>query len=576
MQENIYDKINEQTDIVALVSEYVDLEKKGKNYMGLCPFHDEKTPSFSVTPEKNLAYCFGCKKGGAPITFLSQIKNISAFDAAKELAEKLGIPFGQTTQKVKDPNETLYQLMKDASSFYQFALKNSESGQKAYNYLLNRKLDDNLINHFEIGYAPDQIDGLYKMLRSKKYSVSDMMSLGLVKQNEQGHYYDVFRNRITFPIKNNEGYIVGFSARTLNPREKAKYINSTETPIFKKGHLLYHYSDSIRPAVKQKHVILHEGYFDVLASYKAGYEAVVATMGTAVTNEQATLLRRITKHVVLGYDGDNAGIDATLKVIPVLKRNGLDVSVLNLQSGFDPDDFVLKKGVNAYQKLMEQRLDPYQFGYTHFQKGKDFKKSDDITAYKQAMSTLLSGADPTIIDLYERRSYNELGIQLLIHDKKSSLPVKRPVVSKDVIKRSERAFDELLIELLISRKYFDIISSKIKITEVTQPEKRELYKEIMNYYLAHPNEDMDLELFKKAYTKHVDLVDAFCQLSKYKKRLTIINEISLENIILKFKEYQIQLDIDTYIMKSQQAKNTEEQNKYLSLVDQLRKQVKKI
>ena len=203
MQDNIYQQINEQTDIVALVSEYVDLTKRGKNYMGLCPFHDEKSPSFSVSPEKHIALCFGCKKGGSPITFLSQIKNISAHQAAKELADKLGIAFGET-KTVEDPNKQYYQLMTDASNFYQFALKNSESGKLAYQYLVDRKLEPDLIDHFEIGFAPDQIDSLYKMLKSKKHSVSDMMTLGLVKQNEQGHYYDVFRNRITFPIKDEQ------------------------------------------------------------------------------------------------------------------------------------------------------------------------------------------------------------------------------------------------------------------------------------------------------------------------------------------------------------------------------------
>ncbi len=575
MENNIYEKINEQTDIVALVSKYVDLTKRGKNYMGLCPFHDEKTPSFSVTAEKNIAFCFGCKKGGSPITFLSQIKNISAYDAAKELAADLGIEFGEQAQ-TQNPNKLLYDLMNDASNFYQFALKNTESGKRAYKYLVDRKIDDSLIQHFEVGYAPDQIDGLYKMLRSKKHSVSDMMSLGLVKQNESGHYYDVFRNRIMFPIKDEHGQIVGFSGRTLNKNEKAKYINSTETPIFKKGLTLYHYSDSIRAAVKQKHVILHEGFFDVFASYKAGFMASVATMGTAITSEQAKLIRRITNHVVLAYDGDNPGIEATLSAIPILKRQGLNVSILSLPNKLDPDDYVLKHGINKYQGLFDKLIDPYQFGYIYYQRNKDFKLSDHITKFKQDMKHLLIGSDPTIIDLYERRSFDELGIQLLINDTQSHLPIKQKPISKQVITRAERALDLLIVNLLKTRSYYDKIKDKITLVEITDPVKRALYKEILTYYDANLDGNLDIEKFKNGYTNNIELVDLMCQTTEYKNNLLIQNDKAFESMLEPFKVYQIQLEINSLIKKIASLKDEAEVNRCLKLIDQLRKQVKGI
>lgn len=575
MQDNIYQQINEQTDIVALVSEYVDLTKRGKNYMGLCPFHDEKSPSFSVSQEKHIALCFGCKKGGSPITFLSQIKNISAHQAAKELADKLGIAFGET-KTVEDPNKHYYQLMTDASNFYQFALKNSESGKIAYQYLVDRKLEPDLIDHFEIGFAPDQIDSLYKMLKSKKHSVSDMMALGLVKQNEEGHYYDVFRNRITFPIKDEQGRVIGFSGRTLNKNEKAKYINSTETPIFKKGLTLYHYSDSVRKAVKQKHVILHEGFFDVFASYKSGFESAVATMGTAITNEQAKMIRRMTNQVVLAYDGDNAGIEATLSAIPVLKRNNLSILILNLPNKMDPDDFVLKNGIERYQKLFTELSDPYAFGYLHYQKGKDFKKTDHITRFKNEMKQLLLGSDPTIIDLYERKSFDELGIQLLINENTNKLPIKEKPISQQLITRAERALDLLLIDLLSRRTYFDQIRNKITLVEIRDAKKRELYKDIINYYEVNTADKMDIEVFKKGYTKQSDIIESLCETTDYKKQLLIQNDQAFEKMIVPFKAYQIQLEISTLVKKIASLTDENDINQCLRLIDQLRKQVKGI
>src|SRR5690606_4633299 len=366
MDQAILTRIIEETDIVALASEFMSLTKRGKNYMGLCPFHDEKTPSFSVSPEKHLAKCMGCGKGGNTIQFYQQIKNLSFEEAAVELGERLGIEVKHTKVQ-KDPNEKLYALMEDASIFYRFALKNTEAGNKALEYLQGRDLKDEDIEHFEIGFAPNQTDALYQMLKSKNYTVTAMMTLGLVKQAPDGSYYDVFRARVTFPVKNDKGRIIGFSARTLNPKEVAKYVNSPETKIFKKGETLYHFTDALSPAVKQKYVILHEGFFDVIASYKANLKATVATMGTALTKEQAALIKRVSNHVVIAYDGDKAGIEATLKAIPHLRAAGLNISILALPAKLDPDEFVKKYGIEKYAKLYDEKLlDPYQFGYSIF------------------------------------------------------------------------------------------------------------------------------------------------------------------------------------------------------------------
>src|SRR5690606_15039449 len=345
---------------------------------------------------------------------------------AVELGERLGIEVKHTKVQ-KDPNEKLYALMEDASIFYRFALKNTEAGNKALEYLQGRDLTDEDIEHFEIGFAPNQTDALYKMLKSKNYTVADMMSLGLVKQAPDGSYYDVLRARLTFPVKNDKGRIIGFSARTLNPKEVAKYVNSPETKIFKKGETLYHFTDALSPAVKQKYVILHEGFFDVIASYKSNLKASVATMGTALTKEQAALIKRVSNHVVVAYDGDKAGIEATLKAIPHLRQAGLNISILSLPSKLDPDEFVKKYGIEKYAKLYDEKLlDPYQFGYSIFKQNKDFTRADDITKFKREMDSILKGSNQTILAFYQKLVKEELGIDLfLTRNTLTELPVKK-------------------------------------------------------------------------------------------------------------------------------------------------------
>lgn len=509
MDSSIYDRIIEETDIVALASEFTTLTKRGKNFMGLCPFHSEKTPSFSVSPEKHLAMCMGCGKGGNPITFYSQIKNISYNDAAIELASRLGINMPKTVKKAVDPNEHLYQLVEDAKAFYQFALKNTEAGLEAYEYLKQRGMTDDEINHFGIGYAPGSGDALFQMLKSKSYAVTDMMNLGLIKQGDEGDYYDVFRARITFPIDNLLGRTVGFSARTLNPKEVAKYVNSTETKLFKKGELLYHYQPSLQAAVMQKSIILHEGFFDVIASYKAGMKAAVATMGTALTTHQAAAIQRVSSHVILAYDGDKAGIEATLKAIQILQKGVKKLSVLTLPDNLDPDDYIKTFGVEAYQKLFETNLnDPYQYAYDYFKKGKDFNKATDITTFKNQMNSILGKADPTVQEFYQRKVFDELGIHLFLIQTKVSLPPKQKSIPKEIVSRAVKAELMIIIALLISNQDLVKIRKKLDMTNLVKMEHYELLSDIYNYYDHFKDASfVDINLFMKTYEKHQVLIE---------------------------------------------------------------------
>lgn len=575
MENSVIQRINEETDIVALASEFMSLTKRGKNYMGLCPFHDEKTPSFSVSPEKHLAKCMGCGKGGNPITFYQQIKNISFIEAANDLAKRLGIEVKEE-KKVVDPNENLYMIMKDAAEYYSFALINSESGADAYQYLKKRGLTDEDIKHFEIGFSTSKTDGLYQLLKSKKYAVSDMMSLGLVKQNEEGVYYDVFRSRIMFPVHSTDGKVIGFSGRSINKDDIAKYVNSTETPLFKKGEVIYHYLESKRAAVKQKFVILAEGFFDVIATYKSGLEAVVATMGTALTNQQADLIKRLTDHVVISYDGDKAGQNATLKAIPVLRKAGLKISILSLPEKLDPDEYTKKYGFEKYKSLYETNLvDPYFFGYHMYKKNKDFTKADDITELSKQMTQLLKSADQAVLEMYQRKIFDELKIKVqLTHNQFIDLPVKKKQEFKAIKPKAEFAFDELLINLLIEDKYLDKIKYHVSLTEIYDKNQKELYKEIINYYHITKEEKLDSKVFLEAYTKNPTYVNGFFNRIEYKKKITIQSEKEFMKRIEAIKLHEVSLEHEMYKIKLNEVNTEEEKNMYLEKIQELSKRGK--
>lgn len=404
---NLIDEINEKTDIVALVSPYVNLVKKGKNFMGQCPFHDDKSPSFSVSPEKHLAKCMACGEGGTPIVFYQKIKNVSFEQAALALAEPLGIKLNVVKKGEQDQVE--HAIMKEANIFYEFYLHNSESGKIAIEYLTKRGLSIDEIKHFQIGLAPKEKDALFNILKNKSFNPDQMESAGLVKRREDGTYYDLMSYRITFPVHDPLGRVVGFSGRTLD-NDQVKYLNTPETVIFHKGETLYHLSSVLREIRMSKKVILHEGFFDVIASYRAGIPYGVATMGTALTKKQAELIKQHTNHVIVAYDGDSAGQNATMKAIPLLQEAGLRVDILRLRDGLDPDDFVKKNGKEAYQALISESIDPVQFGYDYYKNGLDLTNANDINAFKKNIMSLLRGKDNSIREIYLKKLSNDLGV----------------------------------------------------------------------------------------------------------------------------------------------------------------------
>lgn len=360
IDQSVIDEIKNKTDILDLVSEYVKLEKRGRNYIGLCPFHDEKTPSFTVSEDKQICHCFGCKKGGNVFQFTQEIKDVSFVEAVKDLGERVNIQVdigqNQTNSSTKIASDELkmiemHELIKD---YYHYALMKTVEGEEALNYLHERGFTDDLIKEREIGYAPDNSHFCHDFLEKKGYDIELAFEAGLLSRNEEYFtYFDRFRNRIMFPLKNGQGRIVGYSGRTYTDQEP-KYLNSPETPIFQKRRILYNLNKARKFIRKQDEIILLEGFMDVIKSDYAGLKQVVASMGTQLSQEHITFLQKLTQNVTLMFDGDYAGKEATLKTGQALLNQGLNVYVVQLPSGMDPDDYIRKYDNEQFLKFVQQ------------------------------------------------------------------------------------------------------------------------------------------------------------------------------------------------------------------------------
>lgn len=530
---HIIDEINEKTDIVALVSPYVNLVKKGKNYMGQCPFHDDKSPSFSVSPEKHLAKCMACGEGGSPIMFYQKIKNVSFQEAVKALATPLGIQVD--VEVVENPNLKEHDLMREAGLFYTYYLHNSEYGKTALSYLEKRGLSVDDLNHFAIGLAPKEKDTLFQVLKNKGFDPLMMIELGLVKQREDGSYYDLMTKRITFPIHDHLGRVVGFSGRTLDDNQ-VKYLNTPESKIFKKGEVLYHLFQASRDIRMKKKVILYEGFFDVIASYKSGLGNGVATMGTALTKQQATLLKQVTNDVLIAYDGDKAGQQATMKAISILEEAKIRTDIVGLKDGLDPDDFLKKYGPEAYQNAFKQTIDPLVFSYDYHKNGLNLKNSNDIQEFKTRINRMLKFKDQSIKEIYLRKLAQEIGtsydsvipkgMDYGTPEQKAVLPKPKPSV-QSALKKYYTAEIDLFIAMTQSTEHAKRIEEALGSQYVADIDLYKLRGHLMlGYYVEH--DTFDLDTFKSSLNP--ELLEAFDRKVVHSLNWAINSQYSEESV----------------------------------------------
>lgn len=363
IEQELINEIREKNDILDVVSEYVKLEKRGRNYIGLCPFHDEKTPSFSVSEDKQICHCFGCKKGGNVFQFIQEIKGISFVDAVRELGDKVDIHIEQQetapTEGIVDDHIKMIEMHELMANNYHYILKHTEEGEAALNYLKSRGFTEELINDRKIGYAPNHSKFTHDFLEKNGYDAVLAYEAGLLSRNDETFdYFDRFRDRIIFPLLNFQGKTVGFSGRTYTD-QSPKYLNSPETPIFQKRKMLYNINRARKFIRQNDEVILLEGFMDVIKSFEADIKQVVATMGTALSREHVTMVKKLASNVTLLYDGDFAGKEAAINVGKDLLNEGLNVFVVNLPKTMDPDDYITEYGSDAFKSFVEGQKQSY-------------------------------------------------------------------------------------------------------------------------------------------------------------------------------------------------------------------------
>ena len=402
--DELIEEVRSRNDIVDVIGSYVRLKKKGSTYFGLCPFHNEKTGSFSVSPNKQMYYCFGCGAGGNVFTFLMQYENFTFGEAMQSLADRVGIELPQqemtsAQRREADRRTRLLEINKEAAKYF-YTLLRSPRGQKAYQYFKKRELSDETMQKFGLGYSDQYSDDLYRYLRKKGYDDDILKDSGLITIDEMRGGHDKFWNRAMFPIMDVHNRVIGFGGRVMGDGEP-KYLNSPETRIFDKSRNLY--GLNIARTTRKNQLLLCEGYMDVIALHQAGFDNAVASLGTALTSGHANLLKRYTKEVYLTYDSDGAGVKAALRAIPILKEVGIVTKVINMRPYKDPDEFIKALGAEEYQKRIDEAENSFLFEIRIMQENYDMNDPESKTAFYNEIAQKLLGFSEEL----ERNNYIE-------------------------------------------------------------------------------------------------------------------------------------------------------------------------
>ena len=407
--ERFLDELTERSDIVDVVSQYVRLTKKsGANLFGLCPFHSEKTPSFSVSPDKQIYHCFGCGKGGGVINFIMEIENLSFQDAVAFLARRANMAMPQEADSAESSRrKRLLELNRDAARFFHARLVDP-TGLPAQNYVNRRGISPAMVRTFGLGFAPDSWNALTDAMEAKGYTKQELFDAGLMKRGRNGGGYDTFRNRLMFPVIDVRGSVIGFSGRILGDGEP-KYLNSPETPVFSKSHNLF--ALNLAKKSKSGYIILTEGNIDVVSLHQAGFDSAVASLGTSLTPEQARLISRYTGEVVLCYDSDEAGKKAAARGIGILEKLDLKVRVLTLPGAKDPDEYIKKNGPDAFRNLLESSANQVEYRLKTVEEQHPPNTDEGRVDYMKAATDLLASLPNAVErEVYAARVADRLGV----------------------------------------------------------------------------------------------------------------------------------------------------------------------
>lgn len=542
--EETIERIKQENDIVDVISETVRLKRSGRNYIGLCPFHGEKSPSFSVSQDKQIYKCFGCGEAGNVLTFVMKQKNLNFIESCKLLAERANIPLnlgnGEESKVVKK-KELLYKINVEAARYF---FSNLQVNQNAKEYFLNRGIKEITIKRFGLGYAKDGWQNLRMYLKKKGFNDALMLEAGLVIKSQKGTIYDRFRNRVMFPVFDIKGNVIGFGGRVLDD-SKPKYLNSPETLVFQKGTNLYGLNFAIKNRIEKRYFIIVEGYMDLISLHQYGITNVVASLGTALTVNQARLLKRYADKVIISYDADVAGQTATLRGLEILKEAGFDVRVLQIPQGKDPDEFVRSNGKEAFLKLVDKAENLISYRLEKAKEGINFKDKSSLVEYGNRVADILANLNPVEKDIYVKSISEDIGIkEQSLYD---LIAMNRNTKSDDFMNKKEEYGTKLyvepgyvkaeksLIKLMLEDDYYEEIVSNISSDDFISKS----YAKIFNLIKEAKEKDLKVSLHVEA---GCDDVDSSKELVKIKEFNVLkgkdVNKLILD-YIKKLKNFKL-------------------------------------
>ena len=566
--------IKSKVNIVDVISEYLPVEQKGKNYFAICPFHDDHNPSMSISPEKQIYTCFVCGASGNVFNFVANYEKVSFVSAVKKVAQKAGINLNINVKDDYKPKDTkydkYYKMFDITNKYYQNNIK-SVYGKKAIEYLHNRKIDDDVINEFEIGLSMND-NNVSKLLEKKGYDVDELIDIGLCGKKDN-FIYDIFRNRIMFPLYNLDGKPVGFSGRIYNGEEDSKYVNSKESIIFKKGNLLYNYHRALSHAREKHQIIVVEGFMDVIRLYTIGIKNVVATMGTAITKEHANLLMKLSKNIVLCFDGDKAGEKATISALDALEKIGITPKIIRLEDDLDPDDYIIKKGSDAYLTHLNNPMSSVVFKINIDKSKTNFNDYNEISTYLKNVSKELEKIDDKVVyELTVNKLSKETGVSCdTINDMVKSIPkneikliTKRTSLKKDKYQKAE----EYLVHYML-RNVDAVLIYQNNVSYLNDPMLSKIAMEILEFYEI--NRYINITDFTVFLEDKIDLIE----------KSLIIDDLSLPDEVNTDILMDYVKTIDEGILKREiektkkQIKEEMDVAKKISLTEKLRNLKKK-
>lgn len=534
INDNVLDEIRDRADIVDLIGEYVDLKRSGSNYMGLCPFHSEKTPSFSVSPSKSIFKCFGCGVGGDVITFVMKRENLSFPEAVEFLADKYNVRlevYKDENKEAREKRNRLYEINREAGLHF---LKNYEASQKTQLYLKNRMLGDKTIRSYGIGYSKDSWTDLYDHLTKMGYREDELLELNLISKSKNGNYIDRFRDRVMFPIINRNNRIIGFGARAFGDA-KPKYLNSRETPIFHKGSNVFNINIISRESSRER-IILVEGYMDVISLYNSGINYSVASLGTSLTIDQANIIKKMARDIYICYDSDSAGINATSRAIDIFLQASVKPKIIELEGGLDPDDFIKKYGVEGFENKIKSAISYIEFKIKKLKENFNLEDSEGLSNFTIESAKILSSIkNPIERDIFVKdfsRKYNisytaiENYINYLNRNKLKEANKEKFKVKKNtnVVKSNKaRAQEELLSYSLLDNDIYKYIRNKIEVFYFTNAMTRAVFEEIPRLY----EEEMEVRDFLSLLES-----DRLIDKEFVENILSIINDIHVNDKIV--------------------------------------------